>query len=131
MMYRRLAAICLLVLLNGCNGKRDEAVRYATEHAASLAASARPLWVKYTARGGRAEIPEAQYTPEMRGRGSNRVVASPEGVWISVYTVQWNVTGVFVRYDPAFPTPEKTPPDSEETLFQPLGHDVYWYTTPR
>ena len=119
----------LLILAAGCTNHKSEAVQYATGHAGSLVHSTRPLWVKYTALPS--DIPESEYTPDIRALKPSKVVAGRQGMWIYIYSVYWNLTGIFVRYDPAFPTPGAKPPDSEQTTYERLGPDVYWFSTPR
>lgn len=129
-MTRRCVAVALLFLLPGCSDNRSEPVRYAAAHARSIATSARPLWIRY-ARQERWEIPQSEYTADMRALKPDQVFRTPEGVWMFIYTVPHYRTGIFVRFDPAFPTPETLPPDSVETKFQRLGHEVFWFATPR
>jgi hypothetical protein len=104
-------------------------MQYATAHASSIVNSTRPLWIKYTTL--HADVPESEYTPDIRALNPNLVVAGQQGVWMYIYSVYWNVTGIFVRYDPAFPTPSSAPPDSVQMTYVRLGRDVYWFSMPR
>ena len=123
------AIVLVLMLAADCTNEQSAAMQYATAHAPSLVDSTRPLWIKYTAL--RAEVPESEYTPDIRALKPNRVVTGREGGWMYLYSVYWNVTGIFVRYDPAFPTPSTAPPDSVQMTYVRLGRDVYWFSIPR
>jgi len=128
-MRRAAAMVLVLVLAAGCTNHQSEAVQYATAHARSIVSSTRPLWIKYTAL--HEEVPESEYTPDIRALKPTRVVAGTQGVWVYIYSVYWNVTGIFVRYEPAFPTPSTAPPDTDQMTYQRLGRDVYWFSRPR
>ena len=126
---RTTAAVLVLILTAGCTNHRSDAVHYASAHAGTIVSSTRPLWIKYAAL--HAEVPESEYTPDIRALKPARVLAGKEGVWVYIYSVYWNVTGIFVRYDPAFPTPSTAPPDTVQTTYERVGPDVYWFSTPR
>jgi hypothetical protein len=128
-MHRATATVLVMMLAAGCTNHRSAAMQYATAHASSILNSTRPLWIKYTAL--HAEVPESEYTPDIRALKPTRVVAGNQGVWMYIYSVYWNVTGIFVRYDPAFPTPSTKPPDSVQMTYVRLGRDVYWFSMPR
>lgn len=127
--HRATATVLVLMLAAGCTNHQSEAVQYTTAHARSIVNSTRPLWIKYTAL--HAEVPESEYTPDIRALKPTLVVAGNEGVWMYIYSVYWNVTGIFVRYDPRFPTPSTVAPDTVQTTYERLGPDVYWFSRPR
>lgn len=130
MTRRSVLTFALLILVPACNDNRAEPVRYAAQHARSIVSSTRPLWIRY-AQQERWEIPPSEYTADMRALRPDQVFRTPEGVWMRIDTVPHYRTGVFVRFDPAFPTPGTLPPDSVETKFQRLGQEVFWFATPR
>lgn len=122
-------AAMVLMLAAACTNHKSAAMQYATAHAGGIVNSTRPLWVKYTAL--HADVLESEYTPDIRELNPKRVVVGHGGVWMYIYSVYWNVTGIFVRYDPAFPTPSTAPSDSDQMTYVRLGRDVYWFSKPR
>jgi len=126
----RASAIALALMLSAdCTDYRSAATKYATAHATSLAQSTRPLWIKYTAL--LADVPKSEYTADIRALNPNRVVAGRQGMWMYINSTYLSVTGIFVRYDPSFPTPGTAPTDSVEMTYRKLGPDVYWFSMPR
>lgn len=122
--------LILVVLLTArCADRDPEAIQYASDHAASIVATTRPLWVKYLARP--VEIPESEYTEHLRALKPDLINVGRAGVWLYIRTNYPHVTGVFIRYDPSFPTPTSAPPDSDDMTFRRLGDDVFWLSKPR
>lgn len=126
---RATAIVIAMMFVADCANRQAEVIKYATAHAGRIVATTRPLWIKYNNIA--VEIPESEYTPDIRALRPSRVVAGRGGVFLYVYSVYSKVTGIFVRYDPAFPTPATTPPDSVEMTYLRLGPDVYWFSMPR
>ncbi len=130
-MTRLPSAYCILLflMLAAHCSNRDEVMQYATAHAASLVESTRPLWAKYSASP--ADIPESEYPPDVRALNPDLVTAGKAGVALYIKTSAVHVTGIFIRYDPSFPTPSAAPPDSDEMTYRRLGDDVFWFSRPR
>jgi hypothetical protein len=126
--WYRAAVLLLVMSSSGC--RDDEPVRqYAQTHAATLAVDARPLWVKYQKLA--ADVPATEYTQDMRALKPDRVSTSDAGMWLYINTRYPYVTGVFIRYDPAFPTPASAPPDSVVMTYEHLAGEVFWFSMPR
>jgi hypothetical protein len=106
----------------------DRVQQYAKTHAATLVTDTRPVWTRYRLA---ADIPESEYTRDMRALKPDRVTASDAGVWLYINTTYPYVTGIFIRYDPSFPTPSDAPPDSDNMTYRRLGNDVFWFSKPR
>jgi hypothetical protein len=112
-----------------CTNHRSEAVQYVTTHGRDIVTSTRPLWIKYKAHA--IEIPPSEYPPHVRALKPVQVFVNEKGVTMYIYSVYWNVTGIYIRYDPAFDPPSTLPPDSVETRYERLAPDLYWFSRPR
>jgi hypothetical protein len=120
-------AVLFGILVASCRDA-DRVQQYAMTHAATLVTDTRPVWTKYRPA---ADVPESEYTADMRALKPDRVTASDAGVWLYINTRYPYVTGIFIRYDPSFPTPSDAPPDSVNMTFRRLGNDVFWFSMPR
>ena len=126
---RRWGCLVAVIVASACANHKAAAIQYAAAHASSLVTTTRPLWT--TSRATGKEITESKYTADIRALHPNGVVAGPQGMWIYVYSSYANVTGIFVRYDPAFPTPPPAQHDPVDMGFVRLATDVYWFSVPR
>lgn len=85
--------------------------------------------MKYKARG--AEIPPPEWPPDIRALQPAQVFVTPKGVMMYIYSVPWNLTGIYIRHDPSFEPPATVPHDSDETRYERIAPDVYWFSRPR